>query len=166
MELSGPRVRKSGRPDLNRGPHRPERCALPGCATPRGVEVWTISVDRGDRGLDPAQARPVLQRAGPLRAADDRRRAGADAEIGADPRVGVEPLTHPAVGVQAGGEGVLPIVQLQLLDRARDRLQEVLVNAQAPCLVLVLEEQVGVLPAIALAGGGLGAEESQLLRAL
>ncbi len=34
-----PRVRfwrcQSGRPDLNRGPHRPERCALPGCATPR-----------------------------------------------------------------------------------------------------------------------------------
>ena len=26
----------SGRRDLNRGPHRPERCALPGCATPRG----------------------------------------------------------------------------------------------------------------------------------
>ena len=26
---------KSGRPDLNRGPHRPERCALPDCATPR-----------------------------------------------------------------------------------------------------------------------------------
>jgi hypothetical protein len=26
----------SGRPDLNRRPHRPERCALPGCATPRG----------------------------------------------------------------------------------------------------------------------------------
>src|SRR5665811_1671320 len=25
----------SGRPDSNRGPHRPERCALPGCATPR-----------------------------------------------------------------------------------------------------------------------------------
>ena len=28
-------MRQSGRPDLNRGPHRPERCALPGCATPR-----------------------------------------------------------------------------------------------------------------------------------
>ncbi len=28
-------VSQSGRPDLNRGPHRPERCALPGCATPR-----------------------------------------------------------------------------------------------------------------------------------
>ena len=26
---------QSGRPDSNRGPHRPERCALPGCATPR-----------------------------------------------------------------------------------------------------------------------------------
>jgi integrase len=25
----------SGRRDLNSGPHRPERCALPGCATPR-----------------------------------------------------------------------------------------------------------------------------------
>ena len=25
----------SGRPDLNRGPLRPERSALPGCATPR-----------------------------------------------------------------------------------------------------------------------------------
>src|ERR1700749_4936263 len=29
----------SGRPDLNRGPHRPERCALPGCATPRRYPV-------------------------------------------------------------------------------------------------------------------------------
>src|SRR5262249_27653801 len=25
----------SGRPDLNRGPHAPQACALPGCATPR-----------------------------------------------------------------------------------------------------------------------------------
>ena len=33
---SSRRPEKSGRPDLNRGPHRPERCALPGCATPRG----------------------------------------------------------------------------------------------------------------------------------
>src|SRR3954470_18353170 len=29
----------SGRPDLNRGPHRPERCALPGCATPREAAI-------------------------------------------------------------------------------------------------------------------------------
>ena len=28
--------RQSGRPDLNRGSHRPKRCALPGYATPRG----------------------------------------------------------------------------------------------------------------------------------
>ncbi len=32
---------QSGRPDLNRGPHRPERCALPGCATPRCVQYST-----------------------------------------------------------------------------------------------------------------------------
>ena len=31
MELA----EQSGRADSNRGPHRPERCALPGCATPR-----------------------------------------------------------------------------------------------------------------------------------
>ena len=30
----------SGRPDLNRGPHRPERCALPSCATPRVAPLW------------------------------------------------------------------------------------------------------------------------------
>ena len=35
---------QSGRPDLNRGPHRPERCALPGCATPRES---AIIPDRG-----------------------------------------------------------------------------------------------------------------------
>jgi hypothetical protein len=29
----------SGRPDLIRGPHRPERCALPGCATPREAAI-------------------------------------------------------------------------------------------------------------------------------
>ena len=32
---AGSSERASGRPDSNRGPHRPERCALPGCATPR-----------------------------------------------------------------------------------------------------------------------------------
>src|ERR1700747_2155939 len=32
---------ESGRPDLNRGPHRPERCALPGCATPRGASQYS-----------------------------------------------------------------------------------------------------------------------------
>ena len=31
--------RQSGRPDLNRRPHRPERCALPGCATPRRAGI-------------------------------------------------------------------------------------------------------------------------------
>lgn len=31
----GPRIGWSGRPDLNRRPHAPQACALPGCATPR-----------------------------------------------------------------------------------------------------------------------------------
>jgi hypothetical protein len=35
---------KSGCRDLNPGPHRPERCALPGCATPRKA-AWTASGD-------------------------------------------------------------------------------------------------------------------------
>ena len=39
--LFHPRRYQSGRPDLNRGPHRPERCALPGCATPRGRRSMT-----------------------------------------------------------------------------------------------------------------------------
>jgi hypothetical protein len=41
----------SGRPDLNRGPHRPERCALPGCATPRIEPVSHSSAGSGRRGL-------------------------------------------------------------------------------------------------------------------
>ena len=32
-------LRQSGRRDSNSGPHRPERCALPGCATPRRAPV-------------------------------------------------------------------------------------------------------------------------------
>ena len=36
------RLQSSGRPDLNRGPHRPERCALPGCATPRR-SAWSLA---------------------------------------------------------------------------------------------------------------------------
>ena len=44
---------KSGRTDLNRGPHRPERCALPGCATPRIRPLshrWSLSRRSGLRG--------------------------------------------------------------------------------------------------------------------
>ena len=45
---------QSGRPDLNRGPHRPERCALPGCATPRCAR----DSSRGAQGRRNAGARP------------------------------------------------------------------------------------------------------------
>ena len=34
-------MNQSGRPDSNRGPHRPERCALPGCATPRRARQYS-----------------------------------------------------------------------------------------------------------------------------
>jgi HAD superfamily hydrolase (TIGR01549 family) len=37
---SGPPTSPSGCPDLNWGPLRPERSALPGCATPRGCEAY------------------------------------------------------------------------------------------------------------------------------
>src|SRR3954454_3291540 len=40
-KLPAARSEQSGRPDLNRGPHRPERCALPGCATPR--RAWSLA---------------------------------------------------------------------------------------------------------------------------
>jgi len=51
----------SGRPDLNRGPHRPERCALPGCATPR---------------MDPVSHRGADSRS-PARSGEDRPQAAA-----------------------------------------------------------------------------------------
>ena len=44
----------SGRSDLNRGPHRPERCALPGCATPRGARQYS----RAAGSAEPARSRP------------------------------------------------------------------------------------------------------------
>ena len=41
----------SGRPDLNRGPHAPQACALPGCATPRrnrpqGIRGCNLQIQR------------------------------------------------------------------------------------------------------------------------
>jgi hypothetical protein len=47
---------KSGRPDLNRGPHRPERCALPGCATPRMRPVF----HRVGEGIRPPCGAPPI----------------------------------------------------------------------------------------------------------
>jgi hypothetical protein len=35
-----PKLSLSGRPDSNRGPRRPERRALPGCATPRRISQY------------------------------------------------------------------------------------------------------------------------------
>jgi hypothetical protein len=46
------RMDQSGRPDLNRGPHRPERCALPGCATPRSSSSITQVRGAASTGRD------------------------------------------------------------------------------------------------------------------
>ena len=71
--------RRSGCPDLNWGPLRPERSALPGCATPRSAPVWHTAAaprvphrrPRGCRGWPTA---PVLSvgAAGPASDADRR----------------------------------------------------------------------------------------------
>src|SRR4051794_23388921 len=60
------RTAKSGRPDLNRGPHRPERCALPGCATPRrwpSVLPTLGARERQHDGMDGPGARVAEERA-------------------------------------------------------------------------------------------------------
>ena len=56
-----PAGNQSGRPDLNRGPHRPERCALPGCATPRCRRQYHTR----------RQPRPAIVRADAWRALTD-----------------------------------------------------------------------------------------------
>jgi hypothetical protein len=51
---------KSGRPDSNRGPRRPERRALPGCATPRRRTQYPTSATlTSDRPPDPDAVRCI-----------------------------------------------------------------------------------------------------------
>ena len=69
LGTGGPSL-SSGRPDLNRGPHRPERCALPGCATPREER---IVAEGGGRAVlagasEAADARPLLCGSGGFKA--------------------------------------------------------------------------------------------------
>src|SRR5579862_4995736 len=61
---------QSGRADSNRRPHRPERCALPGCATPRSAQYSTVigvsePADAHERAararLAPPNRRPTLR---------------------------------------------------------------------------------------------------------
>jgi hypothetical protein len=74
LKAPGARARKnpaftgllSGRPDLNRGPHRPERCALPGCATPRWAQYPTAAEGTCSRkgAAAAAQGAAAVSRAG------------------------------------------------------------------------------------------------------
>ena len=59
----------SGRSDLNRGPHRPERCALPSCATPRTPLSMTTArapLRRAARGGPARRPRAARAAGGPL----------------------------------------------------------------------------------------------------
>ena len=76
---------QSGRPDLNRRPHRPERCALPGCATPRSK---LPEADEGTRTPDPFITSEVLYQLSYV----GRVRVGM---------AGLEPATSPPQTVRA-----------------------------------------------------------------
>ena len=52
--------RWSGREDLNLRPHRPERCALPGCATPRGKPEYRRPTHHPTQGRGPVFLLPRL----------------------------------------------------------------------------------------------------------
>src|SRR5213079_3076537 len=93
-----------------------------------------------------------------------RRLAFADAypQVGGDPVVAVERPGYRAVRTRLGIQVALPVWNLKLRDGARDRPQEVLVDAMAGGLVLVAEEEVGVLPAVALVCRRLRTPESHL----
>ena len=91
----------SGRRDLNSGPHRPERCALPGCATPRS------------RGLSQAGVAPRAIRVERDEPADPRRH-GLDLDVVQQP-VGLEDLNRgvdTALDPRAEGVGTRALERL------------------------------------------------------
>src|SRR2546426_1831232 len=51
MHLSEANGAWSGRPDLNRRPQRPERCALTSCATPRRIPYYNGKAESRERGI-------------------------------------------------------------------------------------------------------------------
>src|ERR1044072_7475655 len=122
------------------------------------------SLDFGDRPLDLGQGRPVLQGLRPPRAVDDCRPPGAYPELCAELLVAFEPLRDRAVRALFAVEGLAPLGHLEIADRAGQGFHELVVDPQPLGLVLVAEEEVGVLPAVALLGGGLGTEEADLER--
>ena len=83
----------SGRRDSNSGPHRPERCALPGCATPR------------KRGLSQARVAPRAIRVECDQPADPGRH-GLDLDV-VEQAIGLEDLDRGVdAALDAGAQGV------------------------------------------------------------
>ncbi len=138
----------SGRLDLNQRPHRPERCALPGCATPRGDPFC-----QRRRGLD--RRRPTRRRLsallstaspgaprcrrGPLTTTDGP--STRQAAVGGERRVGLDPVRY--LGRVAR---LLPGIEVEVRDRVADVLEELVGDGVRGSLVLVAEQEVDVLP--------------------
>jgi hypothetical protein len=80
-----------------------------------------------DSPFDPTQRRAVLERLGAGRAGDDGGLAGADAEVGAEFFVAFELLGDRAVGAAVFFQVFLPFREVEFLDAASDRFEEVLV---------------------------------------
>ena len=111
---------KSGRLDLNQRPHRPERCALPGCATPRGDSFCQepgSAADGRHGGVDVLGRRGVLKHLRAARAADHHRGA-------------VDPQAKSAASIASASTrsatsarvaGLLPGIEVEVRDRVADR---------------------------------------------
>src|SRR5260221_7574354 len=118
-----------------------------------------------DCTFDLTQLRAVLERVSAVGPADDRRLADADAEVGAEFLVPFEALGDGTAGAAVLFQVFLPFREVEFLDAAGNRVEEVLVDAEPFRFALVAEEEVDVLPAVALVRRGLGSVEAELLRA-
>jgi hypothetical protein len=105
-----------------------------------------------------------LKRLGAVRPVEDEGLAGADAEVGAQFLIALEALCDGAVGAAVVFQVFLPFRKVEFLDAAGDRVEEVLVDPEAFGFVLVAEEEIGVLPAVALFGRRFSGEEAFLDR--
>src|SRR5436305_11118103 len=115
----------SGRRDSNSGPHRPERCALPGCATPRdsaglshrcvrrpaGITPGAVGVERHQRAQPAALSLDLDLVQQPVELEDPDRPvdAGLDASAEAATRRAVEGASSNAA---RGWRGYVPVQAL------------------------------------------------------
>ena len=84
-------------------------------------------------------------------------------EVPAQLLVAFQPLVDRAAGDAVFFQVLFPFLDFELLDPAGDRGEVLLVDPEPLGFVLVAEEEVDVLPAVALVGRRLGAVEAELL---